>query len=296
MTAQSKYDVIVIGSGFGSLFFLQRYLERQGQSVLMLEWGEDWDHPTQLEKESTSLIPAEETFQYRPEPGGENKRWHFTLGAGGGTNCWYAQCPRPLPSDFESATRFGVGMDWPVSYDDLEPYFSEAEAIMAVSGEDAIGLFSPRSRSYPQPPHRGSRIDRIMKKAMPELHFAMPCARARIPTANRPACCASLRCGLCPANAKFTGLNEMQHIFQHENLDFVTGARVLRLETKGGLISEVVYEKDGEIQSAAADLVVLGANAIQSPAILLASGIDDGHLRSRANPAAPNKSCDSVGA
>jgi len=277
MTAGGQgYDVVVVGSGFGSLFFLQRFLDRPRQRVLMLEWGETWDNATQLEHGKNGAIDIEDTFTYRPEPGGENKVWHYTIGTGGGTNCWYAQTPRPLPSDFELATRFGVGMDWPLSYDELEPYLSEAEEIMAISGEDAIGRFSPRSRPYPQPPHRGSQVDRLMKAAQPELHFAMPCARARVPTANRPACCASNRCYLCPVNAKFTGLAELDHIFSHENLDLVTGAKVLRFETEGGLVKEAVFEKDGRIERVRADFFVLGANSIQSPAILLASGIDEG--------------------
>lgn len=274
---ETHFDAVVIGSGFGSLFFLEEALKRGIGRVLVLERGPRWDHGTQLLNGANSPIPASETFIANPLPGAEDKYWNFNVGLGGGTNCWFAQTPRPLPSDFEMARRFGHAMDWPFGYDALEPFLLEAEQIMAIAGEEDIAAVSPRSGPFAQPPHRLSAVDRAMKRAAPDQHFALPTARARVATANRPACCASLRCKLCPVNAKFTALGEMRHILQNERVTVVTDARVRRLEETGGTVRAAEVEIGGVSQRVTGDLFVLGANAVHSPAILLASGMGDEH-------------------
>jgi choline dehydrogenase-like flavoprotein len=154
-----------------------------------------------------------------------------------------------------------------MSYEELEPFYCDAEEIMEVSGADDISAIIPRSRPYPQPPHRFSSPDEIMK------HFNMPAARARLPTATRPACCSTARCHLCPVDAKFTALNGFRDLF--ERVDILLGARALKLETEGGLVRSVVYRHEDRESEMAGEMFVLGANTIHSPAILLASGFDD---------------------
>ncbi|WP_420394398.1 GMC oxidoreductase [Acuticoccus sp.] len=275
MRVDDSYDVIVVGSGFGSLFFLDELLRQPGLRVLLLERGERWDHLKRIQEGSNSPIDAADTFVARPRPGAEDKVWNFTIGLGGGTNCWYAQTPRPLPSDFAMRSRFGVAQDWPFDYDALEPHLARAEALMSVAGDGRIGHVSPRSGPYPQPPHRFSSVDREMVRSHPEHHFALPTARARVATERRPACCATFRCDLCPVNAKFTGLNDMALLFANPAVTVLTGARVRRLHHNSGVVQAVEAEVDGTRRVYAADLVVLGANAIHSPAILQASGMAD---------------------
>ena len=119
-------------------------------------------------------------------------------------NCWYSQTPRLHPSDFAIRTRYGVGNDWPLSYAELEPYYCQAEQIMSIAGDPDMTRVLPRSQPFPQPPHKGSSIDMLMKEAMPDHHFIMPTGRARVATGTRGVCCANATCNLCPMNAKFT--------------------------------------------------------------------------------------------
>jgi choline dehydrogenase-like flavoprotein len=269
MTTADGFDVIVVGTGFASSFFLLAYLRkaRANERILVLERGHIDTHAWQIEHEKTSRISDQESFVNRNPA----KLWQFNLGFGGGSNCWWANTPRMLPSDFELHSRYGVGVDWPLTYSDLEPYYSEVEHIMAISGSNDNAL-SPRSEPYPQPPHRFADPDFLFKAAYPDLFFNLPTARARVATAKRGRCCASGVCYLCPVNAKFTVLNEMRELYADERVSLELGASVQALEVGGNVAKGVRYTQGGTSKTAEATLVVLGANALFNPHILLRSG------------------------
>lgn len=267
---KNHYDLIIIGSGFGSLFFLQGYLKKKpDDKILILEWGEIRDQAWQLENmKNSSLVDQDEHIS------SHEKYWHYTLGFGGGTNCWWAETPRFHPTDFKMNSLYGVGEDWPISYDDLEPYYGQAECLMSVSGSNESSILFPRSTPYPQPEHRMTLVDRMMKKAQPELHFALPTARARVATDKRNACCVSARCNLCPVGAKFMAVNDFDYFLTMDNIDIATGCKVTALDKQGNIITAVEFENNGKSHRVQGDLIVLGANAIHSPYILLNSAID----------------------
>ena len=266
-----RFDLIVIGSGFGSLFFVDGFLRKRPQArVLILERGQFHSHAWQMEHLRNSAISPQDT--YRTPKG--HKLWNFTIGLGGGTNCWMAQAPRLHPTDFQMRSRYGVAQDWPMSYDELEPYYVQAEDRMAVAGSDEIAAILPRSKPFPQPAHALTAVDKVMRQAQPGLHFPISCARASITTATRARCCASSRCNLCPINSKFTFENGFGDLREKPNVEFRLGCEVTHLDVANNVCAGVFYEHDGQQQHAMGDLIVLGANAIHSPAILLRSGID----------------------
>jgi choline dehydrogenase-like flavoprotein len=270
--SESHYPVVVIGTGFGSLFFVHRLLQRRPDlKILMIERGSFRTWETQLADGYNSPVRPSDTFI----SAGERKRWNFTIAYGGGTNCWGATTPRMHPSDFRLKSLYDRGQDWPISYDTIEPYYALAEEIMDISGPDDIHVVTPRSRPYPQPPHKLAAADRVMKQAQPDLHFALPTARARVANAQRPQCCASFDCEHCPIEAKFTALNGFGHITNHPNVHILVDAEVVTVERSGASsISAVRFRHAKRDQRVRCDLCVLGANAIHSPAILLRSGIE----------------------
>jgi choline dehydrogenase-like flavoprotein len=270
-TPREGYDLVVIGTGFGSSFFLHKALQRLPASarILVLERGGMFTHDWQIANRRNSDVQSERTIRVAE---GE-KPWRFTIGFGGGTNCWWGVTPRMHPTDFQLRTRYGVGSDWPISYDELEPCYGEAEAIMEVSGDPDIGRLFPRSTPFVQPPHRLTTADRLMKRARPDLHFALPTARSRVPTARRGVCCAGATCGLCPNDAKFTANNGLRETYGDPRVTLRTRAEVVALDASGGTVRSAVY-RDGEREAVVrGDLVVLGANALFSPAILQRSGL-----------------------
>jgi choline dehydrogenase-like flavoprotein len=264
-----RYDVVVAGTGFGSLFFLLRHLERFPDArVLLIEWGSYRDQAWQLENQQNSLILPDETYVQQP---GE-KPWNFTIGYGGGTNCWWAQTPRMAPEDFRLRSTHGIGEDWPLSYDDLEPFYSKAERVMRIAGPNDLAKLYPRSEPYPQPPHNLSDIDKTMKAAMPGQHFAAPTARLSIPVGQRSACCATAHCDLCPVGAKFTALNSLGPLIERENVHLIMESRVLSVETAVRVATGLRFSHAGAEHVIGGDLVCVGANAIQTPFILQRSG------------------------
>jgi choline dehydrogenase-like flavoprotein len=265
-----RFDIIIVGTGFASSFFLDTYLKKNnaGVKVLLLERGRKDPHAWQLRHRRPSSMDMGTTFVNK----NGRKPWFYTPGLGGGSNCWWAVTPRMLPSDFRLQSTYGVGVDWPLTYDELEEFYCHAEEIMAVSGPDD-GAPSPRSRPYPQPPHRFSDPDKLLKAAYPQLYFQQPTARARRPTANRSACCASGVCHLCPMDAKFTIHNEMAHLYQDPRVTLRLEATALQVDTRGGQASGVTFEHQGKTETALGDLVVLGANALFNPHLLMQSNL-----------------------
>jgi choline dehydrogenase-like flavoprotein len=273
--SDGSFDLILIGSSFASSFFLHRYLLRAGASarILVLERGELRDHRWQLAHRRE--LEQQAVASYRGDR--SSKPWVFRLVFGGSSNCWWACTPRFLPEDFRLRSTYGVGRDWLMSYDDLEEYYCEAEEIMAVSGP-GDGSPYPRSRPYPQPPHRFSDPDRLFKRRFPDAFFQQPTARPTLPLASgRPRCCANGVCANCPIDSKFTVLNSLLHLYRSDpRVTLLTGANVLGLDIANDRVTGVRYERAGAEHQARGDLVGLGANALFNPFLLLRSGLTDG--------------------
>ncbi len=266
-----KYDVIIVGTGFASSFFLDSYLKKAGprERILILDRGKFDSHDWQVKNRSSSSITYNSLYINK----NSKKKWHFAPGFGGGSKIWWGCTPRLLPNDFRLKSTYGMGKDWPLSYDDLEANYCAAEKIMSISGPDNRALF-PRSGPYPQPPHLLSEPDKILQKAYPNLYFPQPTARSRIDTAARNSCCAAGACDICPVNAKFTILNGLDQIYRDSRVILELEAEVTNMINQGSIISAVEYIKNGKSQTAAADLIVLGASSLFNPFIMQKSGFD----------------------
>lgn len=268
---EGRFDVVVIGSGFGSLFFVDGYLRKRPQArILLLERGRNNSYAWQLEQGRNSNIPPDSTFRRTDA----DKVWNFTIGLGGGTNCWFGQTPRFHPSDFRTQSLYGVGQDWPLSYEELDPYYLQAERKMSVAGGEEMAKILPRSAPFPQPPHIQTSVDRVMSKAQPDLHVPIATARASIAAGERGRCCATARCALCPVDAKFTFENGFRSLLAHPTLEIRTECEVTHIDVANGVANGVRYRSGERDYVAQGELIVLGANAIHSPAILLRSGIE----------------------
>src|SRR3984893_11985048 len=122
------YDVVIVGTSFASSFFLLRYLEHAPSKVriLVLERGNEDTKAWQLANRRHSSIDPEEVYENETI----QKDWYTSPGFGGNSKCWMGGTTRMMPGDFQLKTRYGVGQDWPVSYDDLEPYYTAVEQVM----------------------------------------------------------------------------------------------------------------------------------------------------------------------
>ncbi len=269
---QQTYDLIVIGTGFAGSFFLERYLAKAAASaqILVLERGKLTEHADRVAARATDTTALAEPYISRT--GDPDKRWIFSVGFGGGTNCWWGNAPRFLPADFEMRSRFGVGEDWPIGYDDLEPYYDRAEAILSLAGSDDAAPYR-RLTGYAQPSHRLTAPEELLRQAYPHQFFSMPSARARVHGAGRGVCCANGICQLCPVDAKFTIQNGLMRVYEDPRVTVALAAEALTIDHDGSVARGVTYARNGREQTATADLVVLAANAIFNPVILERSSL-----------------------
>ncbi len=266
-----KYDVVVIGSGFGSLFMVETYLQRHPKArIAIIERGEYHDHSWQVENRRNSEIDISRLHR----TGTGEKPWNYTVGFGGGLNCWWAQTPRFHPTDFRTQSLYGKGFDWPMSYDELEESYCLAEERMSIAGDLSMAAILPRSRAFPLPAHKLTSIDKLMIAKQADLHVPISTARASMATSDRGQCCSTAKCNLCPVDAKFSAHNGFSALLERPGIDILLGAEVRHIDHGGGVARGVLYMQGGRLQSVSADLIVLGANGIHSPAIMLRSGLD----------------------
>jgi choline dehydrogenase-like flavoprotein len=282
-----RFDAIIVGTGFAGAFFLMRYLEHSppGVRILVLERGNADPKPWQLEHRRTSSITPEEVFvNLNPE-----KEWLTSPGFGGNSKCWWGGATRMMPGDFKLKSRYGVGVDWPVDYEDLESHYDTVERVMSVSGP--LDSPMPRARPFPLPPHRFSDPDALLKARFPAGWFHPMTARASAATGTRGVCCATGYCELCPVDAKFTVQNGLAHVYNDPRVTVQFGATVERIETSAGSATGVTYIQEGRAKGARADLVVLAASALFNPHILLRSNIPHPLLGKRLHEQMPVDVC-----
>ncbi len=207
---------------------------------------------------------------------------------GGSTWSWRGNCPRFVPSDFRLHTDFGVGRDWPLDYNELEPWYCQAEWELGVSGNhtEFDGLHGAyRSQPFPMPGVPLSYSDQQVKARIEgqmvrgtRIHVVTtPQARNTAAFDNRPACEGHSNCiPLCPIQAKYDATVHLRRL-QPPKVELRTAAVVTRLaKGKDGRVHEVYYKdwksddvmKERYVQG---DVVVLAAHAIETPKILLMS-------------------------
>ena len=275
---KEKYDLILAGTSFASSFFLKKYLEKAPQSarVLVLERGQILPHSRRLSlaREQASGLNSFISSLSNLNPTFDNtessKPWIFDPNFGGSSNCWTGCTPRFMPNDFQLRSVYGVGTDWPITYEQLESYYCEAEDLMQISGPEVTPY--PMSRPYPLPAHSLSTTDRIIQEHYGPLYISQPTARASKGTGNRGACCTTSICHLCPVNAKFTIENGFSPLFSDPRVNVEFGAQVFAVDTANDKVNGVLYVQDKQEKSVQGEVVALGTNALFNGHILLNSG------------------------
>ncbi len=201
----------------------------------------------------------------------------YVKGVGGTTWHWLGTCLRFVPDDFRLRSRFGRGLDWPLDYAELEPWYGKAEAALGVAGPAGEDPLSPRSTPYPLPAIPTSYLDRRLAEALAGTPYAgvqaTPQARNSRPYRDRPACCGSASCiPLCPIGAKYDAALHCETA-EAKGARLLDGAFVVGLETgaQGGITRAKVRFAAGGEAEVKAKVFVLAAHAIESPRLLLNS-------------------------
>jgi choline dehydrogenase-like flavoprotein len=334
VTTTQVYDVVIVGGGVTGALMAKR-LSDAGRSVLVLEAGTNragslWGYFDDLTtfylanaKDPESPYPFNPDapqpsvldigtdggyfVQQGPLPFGSS----YARTMGGTTLHWLGTCLRMLPEDFELYTRFGRGRDWPISYDDLAPYYAAAEYALGVSAdvEDQgyLGIEFPPGYVYPMHKVPQSHLDHRIKELVGDLDVRLagqnfpvtltstPAARNSTPNAAaggyRPIgapggyglgerCAGNTNCvPICPIQAKYNSFKTWDTV----RTDLVTVAvqavatRVL-YDAETGRVTGIEYQAYADpdsprhvVRVARGTTYVLAAHAVENAKLLLAS-------------------------
>ncbi|MCI0416185.1 GMC family oxidoreductase [bacterium] len=267
-----KTKVCIIGSGIAGCL-CAKFLARGIDDILIVERGarvtHDWRVKTRRHEQP---IPTAEHNHI--VKGKFKKNIQYVYAMGGTTNLWMGHSPRFLPGDFRVRTLYGITEDWLISYEELEHYYCLAEEEMAIAGADDNKRI-PRSKSYPQLPHPFSPADLLVKRCFPEGDVvSLPQARPSSAIGNRPACCGSAVCDICPVDSKYTPMNaHIPELEKNPAIRFLSETVVLSLVSNGNrhVNRATAKAKDGSEIMIEAQTFVLAANAVENAAILLRS-------------------------
>jgi choline dehydrogenase-like flavoprotein len=279
------YDIVIVGTGAGG-GTLARKLAQSGASILLLERG-DW-----LPREPSNWLAQDVFVENRyvsPETWYDRDGTPFQpqihYFVGGATKLYGAALYRLRPQDFEEMHHHdGLSPAWPISYDELEPYYTEAEHLYEVHGahgEDPTEGHASAQYPYPAVSHE-PRIQQLSDDlAKAGYHpFHAPCG-IRLLEQDRPAS-ACVRCMNCDgfpcvvhgkSDAEVLGVRPA---LEHPNVKLRTNALVTRLDTDatGRTVTTLQIQNGGEPEQVQAGIVVLACGAANTAVLLLRSAGD----------------------
>jgi choline dehydrogenase-like flavoprotein len=287
------YDVIIIGSGAGGGTLAHR-LAPSGLNVLLLERGgflprepENWDS---LEVFGHERYVAPELWY---DKYGTPFRPHAQYFVGGNTKVYGAILFRLRERDFGQVQHYGgISPAWPISYDDLEPYYAEAEQLYLVHGtEGEDPTEAPRSSPFPYPavshePRIQQLHDDLARAGLRPFHLPVGVDLDE----SDPEKGTCVRCDRfdgfpCLTDGKADAhVRAVRPAVRYPNVTLKTHSKVVRLETdaSGNTLTGVVVDRGGVEQVYTADVVVVSCGAANSAALLLRSA-NDSHPHGLAN-------------
>jgi choline dehydrogenase-like flavoprotein len=316
MGIEGGHDAVIIGSGAGGAAAALR-LCQHGLRVLLLEAGPafeasrdypldrpGWERrsfPTKpgsqarigygdlgsLEADSEDLAGwSRGGFPWRLPVGSarppSSNGYSHVMGVGGSTLHFVGEAHRLHPDAFRQNSLTSAGVNWPIGYDDLEPFYAQAEGFQGVAGadpDDGIGRTEGRWRSsgYPLPPHPlgpGALAVQSAGMRLGQQWQVNPRATLSAPWQDRPACNYCGQCARgCPLGDKgSTDVTFLRLAMATGRLALLPDAIVTRLHLgPGGKVAQLDVTVAGRSEKVETPILVLAAGAVQTPRLLLLS-------------------------
>ena len=292
-----KYDICIVGSGAGGSPIAYE-LSNAGYKVVVLEKGENYKEEDFSKDElavsrrsmfTPMLKDEQHVINDRDEDGtirryeGSEYNWNFWNGSmvGGSSNLMSGYFHRMKPNDFRLKSKFGEikganVVDWPISYEDLEPYYTKVEEVVGVSGDAKKHKFlEPRSsENFPYKMLETNGVTKWFDTTCIKLGYeSIPTPRAVLPqnALGRNACSYSNFCGSygCATGAKGSA---RAALLQKCKAEIITDAFVYQLDSDKRQVTKAhYYDKNLKSHTIEAKVFVVAAQAIETSRLLLNS-------------------------
>jgi choline dehydrogenase-like flavoprotein len=279
--ANEKVDAVIVGAGASGSVYAS-ILAQAGKKVVLLETGPDWHLPDlissdiwgrRLKPVAPVILDGKNPFAYVNQAG-----W----GVGGAALHYFANYPRYLPTDFKIKSDYGRAHDWPISYDDLAPFFDRVADEIGVSGDaKAEERWRPAGKPYPMPPMKTFANGDVWLKGAEAngIHLVKnPVGLTSTEFKGRPACIYDGWCHVgCPTGALNNPLVTYLGAARKAKAEVRAHSTVTRVLTNaaGTVVTGVEYfdaNKQRQVQEAS--VVILAAWSAQNPRLLLNSATD----------------------
>ena len=237
MTRTVESDVCIIGAGIAGAMVADRLADETNARIVVVEAGNQiFNYEERWEIWRRNLA-----YEENPWPGshiedqtvvGEQHSVCRIMAVGGAALAYGGASPRFTPEDFQLKSHHGVGQDWPVDYEDLEPFYQEAEERIGVAGEQGPPELDIRSKPYPMPPLPLSYNLKLLKEwgestGIP--FWTNPQAKTTVPYKGRGVCCRLDTCNMCPIRARYSPDLTFFDLVQAGKIELVPRTLVRRL-------------------------------------------------------------------
>lgn len=203
-------DVCIIGSGISAAMVAEKLADERTARIVVVEAGDEMPPPGAFYQLRRRFLDYGESPWPRDHlegidvPGIQSR----SMCVGGLAMHWGGVTPRFSPEDFKTKSLCGVGEDWPLAYEDLDPFYQEAEARLGVAGEQGPAEIDPRGKPFPMPmlplTYNLERLKQWVASAGIPM-WSQPSAKNSHPYRGRSACCRNDTCTpICPTGAKYS--------------------------------------------------------------------------------------------
>jgi quinoprotein glucose dehydrogenase len=239
MARTLEADVVILGAGISSAMVAEKLSESTSAKILVVEAGNKIFNLEERPARRERFIAYGENPWPDDHVRGQSAKGiaSRTMAVGGLALHWGGTTPRFTPEDFRIRSLYGIGHDWPLTFEELEPFYLEAEERLGVAGTPGPPELDPRSQAYPLPGFPLSYNLTELKNWAEKSGIPFwpnPVAKASIPYRGRNVCMRCDTCNICPTGAKYSPDFTFRDLLERKKIELVDRTLVRKLVLADG--------------------------------------------------------------